>query len=368
MKIRVPQRDIADAVNKVKTVVSSKSALPILTHVLMETVGGTVKLSATDLKVGIECTVDCTVDEPGSLTVSCQRLASVLAELPEADVEIALGENGVVDLRCAKSEYQLFSMSPDEFPPIRTFEGIDAIVIPQMTLREILSKVSFAICTDQARYNLTGLLVDIKDGKLTAVATDGKRMSLYIETEGIPDDVTVKVIVPGKMIAELERLLDNEGPVEIFIDENQAAFVFGSIRMVSALIEGTFPNYEMVIPKKHDKEIVLNTQRFAEAMRRTRTMTNEKFNTVRVKLGSGLITLKVVTPEVGEYEEDVEVEYDGSALEVAFNPDFILDILRHVTTEKMILLLKDATNPGVLKPYTEAAVDRYVNVVMPIRA
>jgi DNA polymerase-3 subunit beta len=367
MKIRIPRQDLLDAVNKVKTVVSAKSALPILSHILMEAADSSVRLAATDLKVSIECTVDCTVEEPGSLTVSSQRLASILSELPDEDLVFELGENNVVALECGKIQTKLFSMSPDEFPPIRTFEGVEPLVLKERLLKRLFSKTSFAICTDQSRYNLTGLLFEIADGKLTVVATDGRRMSLYMEKEDIPEGIEIKVIIPGKMVNELERLLGDEGDVQVLIDETQAAFKFGSIRLVTALIEGNFPNYDMVIPKKHDKEARLSTGQFLEAVRRTRTMTNEKFNSVRFNLGEDVMVLRVVTPEVGEYREEMGISFKGAGMEVAFNPDFIQDVLRRIDSEEVSFVLKDATSPGLIRPVAENGGASYLNVIMPIR-
>jgi len=367
MKIRIPRQDLLDNVNRAKTVVSSKTALPILSHLLLETCESAVRLSATDLKVSIECMVDCTVEEPGSFTVSSQRLAMILSELPDADVTMELGENNIIHLSCGRIRTRLFSMPPEEFPPIRAFDNIEPLVFSQEMLKKMFLKTSFAICTDQARYNLTGLLFEIQEGRLTVVATDGRRMSVCSESEGIPEGANIKVIIPGKMIGELERLLGTEGEVSVYLDEAQTAFSFNNTRLVTAIIEGNFPNYEVVIPKKHDKEVVINTLAFTEAVRRTRTMTNEKFNNVRFILSSGLLQLKVVTPEVGEYEEELSVEYDGDQVEIAFNPDFILDILRNIDTEMVSLILKDTTSPGIIKPCTDAASETYTNVVMPIR-
>lgn len=367
MKIIIPKQDLLDAVNKVKTVVSAKSALPILSHILIEAEKGKIHLSATDLKVSLECTADCEVKKAGSLTVSSQRLASILSELPDADITMELGESNVIRLECGKIHTRLFSMSPEEFPPARQLEDVEPLVLPQKLLREIFDKTSFAICTDQARYNLTGLLMELKNGVLTAVATDGRRMSLYKEDEGIIDGVNLKVIVPGKLIQELTRLLGDEGDVQVYFGENQAAFEFDSLRLTTALIEGSFPNYEMVVPQKHDKQATVGTAAFTEAVRRTRTMTNEKFNSVRFKLDNGMVRLSVVTPEVGEYEEELPLDYKGDSIEIAFNPDFLLDILKHVGTESVVLVLKDAMSPGIVKPIAENGADKYVNVVMPIR-
>lgn len=367
MKITIPRQDLFDAVNKVKSVVSSKSALPILSHILIETGEACVKLAATDLKVSIECTVDCLVEQPGALTVSSQRVSSMLGEMPDEDITLHLMDNNVIEITCGKIEGRLFSMSPDEFPPIRNFEGIEPLSFKQGQLKKLFQRSSFAICNDQARYNLTGLLFEIAGGKVTVVATDGRRMSLNRDSEAVPEEKEAKIIIPSKMIHELERLLDDDAPVEVLLDESQIAFIFNNLRLVSALIEGTFPNYNMVIPAKHDKEIIVNTDRFMEAMRRTRTMTNEKFNSVRFSFGKGLLGLKVVTPEVGEYEEELPVEYDGEVVEIAFNPDFVLDVLRRVDSDQVVLVVKDAMSPGILKPCTDAPDDSYVNVIMPIR-
>lgn len=367
MRITIPRQDLLDIVNKVKSVVASKSALPILSHILIETKESAIRVAGTDLKVSIECTVDCTVEEPGAMTVSCQRLSGMLAELPDLDVTLHLTDNNIVELTCGKIEMRLYSMAPEEFPPVRSFEGVEPLNLSQGALKKLFAKTSFAICTDQARYNLTGLLFELADSKLVVVATDGRRMSMAVELEGIPEGVERKVIIPSKMIAELERLLGDDEEVRVYLDESQAAFEFDSVRLVTALIEGNFPNYDMVIPKKHDKEALLDRSVLTEAMRRTRTMTNDKFNSVRIGLREGVMSLKVVTPEVGEYEEEVAVDYSGESVDIAFNPSFVLQVLQHMDSDKVCLVLKDAMSPGVLKPYSEAPEDTYVNVVMPIR-
>lgn len=367
MKISIQKQELLDAINKVKSVVSAKSALPILSHILMEAEESSIKLSATDLKVSIECTIDCSVKTPGSLTVSSQRIVSILSELPDEDITLELGDSSVINLQCARIDTKLYSMSPDEFPPVRDFGSIEPLVLSQSMLKDIFTKTSFSICSDQARYNLTGLLFELANGMLTTVSTDGRRMSLYRQEEGIPEGIDIKAIIPGKMIHELERLLGDEGDVQIQFDENQAGFSFNNIRLVTALIEGTFPNYDMVVPKEHDKEVVIKTDLFTEAVRRTRTMTNDKFNSVRFLFSNGSMTLEVSTPEVGEYREDIAVDYKGEDVQIAFNPDFVLDVLRHVDTESSTFVLKDATSPGVIKPYAETKTDNYLNVIMPIR-
>ena len=369
MKITLPRQDLLAAVNKVKSVVASKSALPILSHILLETGESSVKLTATDLKISIESETDCAVERPGAMTVQCQRLAMILSELSaDADVTLELIDNNVAELRCGKVCAKLFCQAPDEFPPVKTFPDTGAMVLKQAMLKKLFQKTSFAICSDQSRYNLTGLLFELRGGRLTVVATDGRRMSLAVADEEIDAD-DVRVIIPAKMIHELETLLASDGDetVDVWVEESHAAFALDRLRVVSALIEGNFPNYDAVVPKKHDREVVLDTAKFVQSMRLSLAVTSDKFRSVRVVAGNGVLKCQVKTPEVGEYEEEIEIGYDGEPVEIAFNPAFILDVLRFIDGEKVCLLLKDTSSPGVIKPYTDAPQDNYINVVMPIR-
>jgi len=370
MKIIIPKQELQNAVNTVKSVVSQKSALPILSHILMEAERDVLKLTATDLKVSIECTVDCTVEVSGSLTVSCQRISMILGELPDADVTLELCETSVVELHCGHVETKLFSISPDEYPPVRDFDDIDPIVFNQCVLKKLFQRTSFAICTDQSRYNLTGLLLETRSNGLRVVATDGRRMSLAVSDEDIPTDREIKVIIPSKMIHELESLLsdDPDKNVRVYLDENQACFVFERVRIVTALIEGNFPNYEAVIPKKHDKEIIVDLERFTKSIRIAYAMTNDKFRNLKLSFSDGMLLLTVKTPEVGEQQQELPISYENDPFDISFNPAFILDVLRYMDSENVCMQFKDGSSPGVFKPYTEAPLDSYINVIMPIRS
>lgn len=367
MKIAIPRNDFLDIVNKVKSVVALKSAIPILTHLLIETEDAAIRVVGTDLKVSIESRVDCSVTIPGSMTLNAQRISSILNALPDQEIVLELLENNIVKLTCGKIESRLFSLSPDEFPPLRNFDNVTPLKLKQGILKKLFFWTSHAICTDQARYNLTGLLFELSGGKLTVVSTDGRRMSLGRELNDIPEEAEAKVIIPSKMVHELERQLDDEATLDIYIDQSQAAFVFDNTRMITALIEGNFPNYEMVVPKTNDKVAVIDRAVFTEAIRRTRTMTNDKFNTVRIAVSPGQLMLKVVTPDVGEYVEEMPVSYDDEDVEISFNPDFVWEVVRRIETEKVALVLKDGQAPGMLQPYVDAPDDRYINVIMPIR-
>jgi len=242
------------------------------------------------------------------------------------------------------------------------------MILDQGVLRQLFSMTSFAVCTDQRRYNLTGVFFEIASGGLRLVATDGRRMSMCLHQEGVPRETSAKVIIPGKATSELEHLLRDEGEVRVYVDENRAGFAFDGIRVVTALIEGPFPNPDMVVPKKHDKEAVVDTAGFLEAVRRSQTMTSEKFNAVRLLFDRDELTLRVTTPDVGESEEKMAVDYRSDPIEIGFNPDFLVDVLRRIQSDQVWIALKDNESPGVIKPCIGGAPsDSYINVIMPIR-
>jgi len=371
MKFTIARQELLQAVNTVRGIVPIKSALNILTHMLIEAENDTITLSTTDLKVSIVCTVNCAVEVPGSVTASCQRLSMILSEMPDADVEVELLNSSIVALRCGMVDTRLLSIAPEEFPPLKSFEGLEPIVYKQPTLKNLFRKTSYAICTDQSRYNLTGVLLEIRSDGTRVVATDGRRLSYAMNDEDIATDRQLKVIIPSKMVHELEALLkdDLEQYVRVYLQETHAAFVFDRVKVITALIEGTFPNYEMVIPKKQDREILFHTDSFVQCMRRAAAMTTDKYRNVKFTFTPGQMKCNVKTPEVGEFEEDLPVEYEGEQIITAFNPMFILEVLRYMDTDKVSLQMKDGGSPGVFRPYKDgAASDDYICVVMPIRA
>lgn len=368
MKITILKQDLQSALNTVRGVVASKVSIPILSYILLETKDNAVKVTGTDLKVTIECTVDCTVHEPGSLTLMLHRISMLLSELPDQEITIELLENGIVNLVCGVVDTKFFSIFPEEFPPVKEFDTVLPIVFKQCVLKKLFQRTSYAICTDQSRANLTGVLFEVKSGELRVVATDGRRLSYALCDEEIAGCDDIRVIIPAKMVHELESLLsdDDEKSVNILIDQTKAAFVFDNVRIITSLIEGNFPNYEVVIPKKYDKEIVIGHEPFLRCMRRAAAMTNDKFRNVRLIFDAGLLKIFVKTPDVGEYEEEIPVDYDGQKLEIAFNPFFILDVLRYIDSEHVYLQFKDSGSPGVIKPYLDGPINNYINVIMPI--
>jgi DNA polymerase-3 subunit beta len=234
----------------------------------------------------------------------------------------------------------------------------------EASLKEMLKKVSFSISIDPNRPNITGLLLALAGKQLKLVSTDGRRLSLAASALESPPDGDSSYIIPRKTVVELERLLGAEGDVEILLSDNQVSFKFSNILLISNLIDAVFPNYEQVIPRGHDKIVIAEKEPFIVATRRAQVMTTDRYNLVKYEMAKGKMAVSTNCPEVGELKDEMQVEYDGDPIEMGFNPQFILDVLKIVDEDKVRLELKDSQSSGLLKPEGN---DNYVYVVMPVR-
>jgi len=364
MKATLAKTDFQRGISYVQNVVPSRSALPIISNVLLELEKDQLKLSATDLRVGIECTVPARVGSGGKLSVSAMRLAEIARELPEKDIAIESTRDNALSVRCDKIFFKILGLAGDEFPALPTISAKTPLTFGQRELREMFQKTAFAISAEQARYTLTGLLLDIDDGTARVVATDGRRLSYAQKSIETPKGYKIAAIIPDKMVNEIIRLMKGDGEVRVEIGENQITFSFDSIRLVSQLIEGNFPDYKAVIPKKYDKEVLVDTFELTMATRRAAAVTSREFNSVKIHIRKGLMVLSAATPDVGEAEDEISASYDGKELDIVFNPDYMLDALGTIETDRTVLQLRDETSPGVLKPYGS---EDYIYVIMPIK-
>jgi len=364
MKATLAKTDFQRGISYVQNVVPSRSALPIISNVLLDMQKDELRLSATDLRVGIECAIPARVASRGKLSVPATRLVEIARELPEKDIGVESGRDNALSVRCDKIFFKILGLPGDEFPALPTVAVETPLSFEQRQLREMFQKTAFAISTEQARYTLTGLLFEVDQGKVTTVATDGRRLSYACKAVDVAEDYKVSVIVPDKMINELVRLMKGDGEVRVEVGENQIVFVFDGIRLVSQLIEGNFPDYRAVIPKDYDKEVVVDTFDLTMATRRAAAVTSREFNSVKLHVHKGAMTLSAVTPDVGEAEDQIGASYDGDEQDIVFNPDYMLDALASIETDRAVLQLRDTTSPGVLKPYDS---DEYVYVIMPIK-
>ncbi|HEY7648867.1 MAG TPA: DNA polymerase III subunit beta [Methylomirabilota bacterium] len=347
----------------VHNIVEPRQTLPILANVLMEADGETVRITATDLEVGARVSIPARVASDGSVTVSARKLTEIVKELPSASLSLKVGENAGVTMRCAGVSYRLVGMAPDDFPAVVPAAPPAWLRMEAGMLREMLSQTSFAISHDESRFALNGVLFVLQAKEVRFVATDGHRLALA--TRGVGQGLSgVSGIVPRKAVVEIMRVLGASEDVQIAITENQFVMQMPNFVMTARLIEGQFPNWEAVLPKNHPGRLALKRSSLAAALRRVSVMAEERNKPVRFALASGTLTLSAASHDLGEAEEQLEVDYTGGDLTIGFNSRYILDALTPMEHDDVLFEFKDALSPGVLR---SAADEGYCCVIMPMR-
>ena len=362
MKFRIARDAFLDSLQQVQHVVSTRTTLPILSNVLIEAKGDELRLTTTDLDVGVSGTAAAEISKEGSTTMPVKRLVSIIRELPDAEVEIAVDSKDVASITCGPSFFKIIGLAHGEFPPLPDFKEAKEYKIPQGLLRESLKKTSYAISNDETRYVLNGIFTAFKEGKLTLVATDGRRLAMVENDLEFPASNETDFIIPTKAVQELQRLLGEEGDAIARLSDNQIVFEVGSSVIVSKLIEGNYPNYRQVIPGEAKETLSLGREALLETARRVSLLSSEKSNSVKLVVGNGSINVTANSPDIGEAKESMAVSYSGKEIAIAFNPEFLMAPLRNLEDEEIQLDLIDEMSPGVLR-----GSGSFLYVLMPMR-
>ena len=362
MKLSVSKEKLIEGLQTVQNVVSTRTTLPILSNVLLEAADGQLRLTTTDLDVGIRGGIEATVEKPGAATLPARRLFTIVRELPSAEILIEVDSKSVASIRCGPSYFKIMGLPQEEFPPLPKFDDAKTFTLRQKDLKDGLKKTAYAISTDETRYVLNGILFSFKDNKLTLVATDGRRLALVdIELE-FPRSHEVDIILPTKAVTELGRLVSDDGDIKMSVSENQVAFEVDGTLLVSKLIEGNYPNYRQVIPPEAKERITLERESFLNTVHRVSLLSSEKSNSVKLVFAKNNIDIIANTPEVGEARESLPVNYKGREFSVAFNPEFLMAPLRALPNDEVFLDLIDEMSPGVIKVQSP-----FLYVLMPMR-
>lgn len=367
MKIKIDKGELLKGIQVVGSVITPKNVLPILSNILFETSKNKLKITTTDLDIGISITMDAEILEPGAITLPTKRLSDIIKELPFGNVEIATKKNNVVDIQLENCEFKLMGLPKEEFPKLPEFKDKEAIVFEQAVLKNMLYLTAFAVSHEETRYVLNGLLFEIKSGleaNLTIVklvGTDGRRLAMVEKKLNLKTHKDIKIIIPYKTIQELLRNLKDEGEIFLIIGQNQAFFEMDNIVIISRLIEGDFPDYQKVIPPSSNIKIKLNKEGFMLALRRANLFTTPDFQAVRLEIFKNKLVVLKSTPDVGEFKEEIPIEYSGKELVVGFNPTYLLDMLKNWKEDEFFLEVYDAEKPGVVRN------DEYVYIVQPMR-
>ena len=347
MKLKVEKSVLVGGLQSVQNVVASRSTLPILANVLIVAEGDALTLSTTDLDVSVRCRIAGTVEVGGATTLPVKRLASIVRELPGSTVEIDTDDKDQTVVTCGQSRFKLLGLSADDYPQLPEADGDLSYEIEQGTFREMLKKTSYAASTDETRYVLNGVLMSFADGKLTTVATDGRRLAL-VESE-VEFSEETDMILPSKAVTELLHILGDAGTVRIFPRNNQVVFSFGDTMLSSKLIEGTYPNFRQVIPSQCEERVLIEREALLTALRRASLVVADKASATKLTFADNSLVIATNSPDIGESRETLPVKYSGNEITVAFNPDYMMDPLKNLSTDEVAVELTDNLSPAVLK-------------------
>jgi len=368
MEFTVKRNALLGELNLVQGVIERKSTIPILANILLEASDGKLNITATDLDVSVCCGCPAEVMVEGTTSVSARHLFDIVRLLPEdAVIKFSLLENDWVRLHFGKAEYKVVALPKENFPSIPEFSGAP-MSIPGFMLSALIQRTMFAITQEESRYSLNGALLTVMPQEIRMVATDGHRLALISNSIDMPGvDSESSALIPRKTLMEIQKLIGDQNTiVEYGRDENYLFFTIGGKRLVSRILAGQFPNYEMVIPRENDKNVLAITQTMADAVRRAKIMADQKLRSIRLSISSGTLELTASSAEAGEAKEVVPVEYDGPSIEIGFNPDYLLDFLNACGSEKVEISVRDSETQGMLRPAGESSFD-YRYVVMPMK-
>jgi len=367
MEFRIAADELKKALHRAQGIVERKATMPILSNVLVTASKSGVTVAAFDLDIGIVSEHLAEVSKPGAITVSAKTLFDIVSFLPEAQVTVKKLPNNFAELTSGAAHYKLVGMAPEEFPRLPKDDAAHAVKVSGPTLLEMIKKTQFAISNDETRYILNGVFFEPREkGLVRMVATDGHRLAL-VERE-LSGDFKLKsgVIIPRKGLFELKRLLDEapDADCQLGFAENSAIFKKPGLSMVMRLIDGQFPEYQRVIPKEGEKQLLVRRDKLFDALKRISLLSADKSNAVKLSLSENLLRITANNPDLGEAKDDLEVAYRGGTLTVGFNARYLIDVLGVLETDEVSVELGDEHSPGVLRPPGDRS---FTAVVMPMR-
>jgi DNA polymerase III subunit beta len=366
MKLSISRDTFLTALQVVSRAVSSRAAIPSLSGVKLTATSGELTLSATDAELGLTMTVsDLTIESDGTLLLPGRLLGDVVRNLPGGEVSLALRpEQGDVELTAGSARFHLRTLAADDFPRLPGFEGEPA-KLPAGPLAETIDRVARAASRDEVRPILTGVLLRVEGATLTMVATDSYRLSVKHTELERPLPEPIEANVPARALRELARIIAQEGPddVSISLARNQAVFQSGSVVLFSRLIEGQFPSWRQLIPESFEHEVRLPREELVDVARRVSQLA-QRNAPLRFAFAEGELTVAAETPEVGDASEALPAPYSGEPLEIAFNPQFLIEGLESVEGDELAIKLSSPLRPGLLQPVGR---EDFSYLVMPIR-
>jgi len=367
MKITCTKEMLNHAVQTVQKAIATKTPMPILTGIYLSAKDTTLELQATNYEIGISCTIDAIVDEPGDIVLSGRYFQEMVRKLPGENVEICSNlEDRTIKITSNQAQFNLLSLPAEEFPVLNSPTSDTVLTVKDNILRELIKKTVFACANDESKPIFTGALLEIDQYNITMAATNTHRIA--IKRDQIGHNIsTVKMIIPAKILNELARIMISDIPMDvtIYYQKNHVSFAFDNIYILSRLIEGSFPDYNKVIPPNFATLITIKTNAFMDAVERVSLLARDTdYNIIKLAFQNDCVIITSNNPDVGKACETVPVTMQGNEIEIAFNAKYVTDILKNITSDKLYFSLNTPLSPASIRPTDD---DTYNYIITPVR-
>ena len=362
MKFKIVRSRFLEGLKDVQNIISGKGSLPILQNVLIEAKGKDISLTTTDLDISIQSVCECSVEECGATTLPVKLLFNAITKVPEGEVEIDIDAKNKATISTGNVRYKIAGIDENEFPRISKDENTFSYVIPQATFKEMLKRVFYAASQDDTRRTLKGVLVSFKESKLTVVATDGRRLALVTNELEFPKAAEKDIVLPSKTVTELLRSLVGEEPIQMSIQKTQICFHVGNKIIYSKVMDDTYPNYKQVIPKETKEHIKIDRQLLLDALERVSVMTMDEAHSTKLIFDNGKLTVSSSASDIGEAKDIVPIKYAGEKIEIMFNPTYVMDPLKAIDEDQIMVNINDGQSPAVITSGVP-----FLYVLMPLR-
>ena len=367
MRFTISREKLQEGLTAVAATVPAKTTLPVLANILIETTDKGIRLSGTDLDIAVSTEVSADVDAQGAITIPAKKLAEIARELPPNPVKIASSGEQRVTLDCGRSHFKILGLPKDEFPSFPAVKFKDSWRVRAGELRKLIDHVAFAVSTEESRPILNGVLWELRAELMRMVATNGHRlakMEVPITTAGAPAS---DLIVPPKALEQIRRLFPEDEELEIARGDNHLGFRSPFTSVFTRLIEGPYPNYQQVIPKDNDKYAIADKVALTSALKRMSVIASDQTHRIRLSFNQALLRFSVQTPDLGEATDELPVRYTGDPLDIGFNANYLLEILRYMPTDEVKLTFKAPERAATLEPEGWSDPASYLTLVMPLR-
>jgi DNA polymerase-3 subunit beta len=382
MKFVVNKTELFQCLQRIIGVVPVKTTIPVLTNILFELDGQRLRLTGTDLEVSIITFINVRGEKDGAIAIPAKRLFDIIRELPDLPITVEVEKSNRILLTTEKGNYKLAGEASEEYPHIASESFVSQISYPTPRFLRMIDKTVFAVSTDELRTTLMGVLMELRPQEMRLVATDGHRLAKITDksysapaVEAKPEALFVKqetgtlqAIMPTKALQMLTRNSDQSELLEVAISENHLTFRLGATTIYSKLINGQFPNYERVIPSDNELTMGIDRDLLAAAVRRAAIFANQITHQIRWSLAPGQVTISAEDVEVGgEARETLAAQYDGKAMDIGYNAQYVQEILRHVDSEEVLIRLRDPGSAAIVEPVQQKEGEHHMMLLMPIR-